>query len=186
MISEIKRAKLTQYFEVTDMNGDGKITKQDYLLTADKTIAVLKLDPGSPLAQILKANYSQGWEAIAVRDLDNDDAVTVDEWIEHYYLLSQDEKLLDQFVTRRSEAIFRLFDADQDQRITKEEWRVFFSAIGHPEKNYEMGFQKLDRNNNGHLTFEEVRTASHEFFGSDNPDAIGNWLFGDYTKHLRT
>mgnify|MGYP001305510215 CR=1 FL=1 len=186
MISEIKRAKFMQYFEVTDTNGDGKITKQDYLLTADKTIAVLKLDPASPLAQILKANYAQGWDALAVRDLDHDDAVTVDEWIEHYYLLSLDEKLLDPFVNGRAEAIFRLFDADQDQRITKEEWTVFFSAIGHPEKNYEMGFQKLDRNQNDHLTLDEVKKASHEFFGSDDPDAIGNWLFGDYTRHLRT
>jgi len=180
MISEIKRAKFMQYFEVTDTNGDGKITKQDYLLTADKTIAVLKLDPASPLAQILKANYAQGWDALAVRDLDHDDAVTVDEWIEHYYLLSLDEKLLDPFVNGRAEAIFRLFDADQDQRT------VFFSAIGHPEKNYEMGFQKLDRNQNDHLTLDEVKKASHEFFGSDDPDAIGNWLFGDYTRHLRT
>ena len=36
------------------------------------------------------------------------------------------------------------------------------------------------------LTLDEVKKASHEFFGSDDPDAIGNWLFGDYTRHLRT
>lgn len=184
MISDIKRAKFTRYFEATDTDGDGQVTKQDYLSSADKVIAVLKLDRASMPAQRLKASYAQTWDGL-VKNSDDKDAVTVDWWIEHYYQVGLDDKHLDAFVTGRADAILQLFDADQDQRISKEEWTLFFSTIGHPERHYEMAFQKLDRDHDGHLTKEEIKTASREFFASDDPEAPGNWLFGDYTRHLR-
>jgi Ca2+-binding EF-hand superfamily protein len=184
MISDIKRAKFTQYFDVTDMDSDGKVTKQDYLSSADKVIAVLKLDPASPPAQRLKASYAQTWDAL-VRGLDRDDAVQVGWWIEHFYRIGMDEKYLDPYVAGRADAILQLFDADRDQHISKAEWTIFFSTIGHPERHYELGFQKLDRNQDGLLAADDIKTAAREFFASDDPEALGNWLFGDYTPHLR-
>ena len=184
MISDIKRAKFGQYFEVTDMDDDGKITKKDFLSSADKVIEVLKLDPASMPAQMLNASYLQTWDTL-VGDSDDKDAVTVDWWIEHFYQIGLDKKNLDAYVTGRAYAILQLFDADHDQHISKDEWTLFFRTIGHPERHYEMGFQKLDRNGDGLLTKDEIKTAAREFFASDDPEASGNWLFGDYTAHLR-
>lgn len=184
MISAIQRAKFTQYFEVTDMDGDGKVTRQDFLSSGDKVIAVLKLDPASPPAQRLQASYAHTWEAL-VKDLEHKDAVAVDWWIEHYYQVGLDEQHLDAFVTLRADAIFQLFDADRDERISKDEWTLFFSTIGHSDKHYETGFQKLDRNQDDYLTRDEIKTGAREFFASDDPEAPGNWLFGDYTPHLQ-
>lgn len=183
MISDIKRAKFTQYFMVSDMDDDGKITKQDFLSSADNVIEVLKLDPTSLPAQMLTASYAQTWDAL-VKDLPHKDAVSVEEWIEHFNEIGLDEAQLDAYVTGRAYAILQLFDADQDRHISQKEWRLFFSTIGHPERHYEMGFQKLDRNRDGHLTKDEIKTAAREFFASDDAEAPGNWLFGDYTQHL--
>jgi hypothetical protein len=184
MISDVKRAKFAQYFEVMDTDGDGRITKQDYLSSADKVIAVLKLDPASPPAQVLKANYARNWDALVASGLARKDAVTPDEWIQHWYRLGLDPKRLEEIAVKHGEGIMQVFDADHDQRISKAEWALFFSTIGHPEKHYELGFQKLDRNHDGYLTLDEIRTGGREFFTSDDAEAPGNWLFGDYKSHL--
>jgi Ca2+-binding EF-hand superfamily protein len=184
MISDVKRAKFTQYFEATDMDGDGKVTKSDYLSSADKVIAVLKLDPASSPAQLLKANYAQTWDNL-VKGSDREEFVTADWWIEHFSRIGSDGAYLDAYVAGRANAILQLFDADRDQHISKEEWTVFFSTIGHPERHYETGFQKLDQNHDGLLASDDIKTAAREFFASDDPGAIGNWMFGDYTRHLR-
>jgi Ca2+-binding EF-hand superfamily protein len=184
MISDLKRAKFTQYFEVSDTDGDGRITKQDYLAAADKVIAVLKLDPTSPPAQTLKATYAQNWDALVAGDLARKDAVTMDQWIQHWYTLGQDPKRFEDIAVRRGDAVMHVFDTDHDQRISKSEWALFFSTIGHAEKHYDLGFQKLDRNHDGYLTLDDIRTAGREFYTSDDAAAPGNWFFGDYTKHL--
>lgn len=183
MISELKRAKFTHYFEVMDMDDDGQVTKQDFLSSADKVIEVLQLDRASIPAQMLTASYAQTWDAL-VSDLDAKDAMTVDGWIEHFYQLGMDEKQLEAYVTGRAYAILQLFDTDHDQHISKEEWSLFFRTIGHSERHYEMGFQKLDRDHDSQLTKDDIKTAAREFFRSDDPEAPGNWLFGDYTPHL--
>jgi len=85
MISDVKRAKFTHYFHVTDTSGDGLITKHDYLLAADRVVEVLKMDPESQPAQMLKAGYARYWDAIAIADTDGDDAVSLEEWIEHFW-----------------------------------------------------------------------------------------------------
>ena len=186
MISEIKRAKFRQNFEVTDTDGDGKITKRDNLATADNLITVLKLDPASPPAQLLKAQYARYWDALVASDLAQKDAVTVDEWIEHFNRISMDAKRLEEILLGRAELVMKLFDADHDQRISKAEWATFFSALGQHQKHAEMAFAKLDRDHDGHLTFDEIRTAYREFYASDDAEAPGNWFFGDYTKHLHS
>ena len=184
MISDLKRAKFTQYFEVTDMDDDGKITKQDFLSSAHKVIDVLQLDPASINAQMLVGSYAQTWDTL-VKDSDNKDAVKVDWWVEHFYQTGLDEEHLDAYVTGRAYAILQLFDTDHDGFISKAEWTLFFSTIGHTERHYEMGFQKLDRDDDGHLTREDIKTGAREFFASDDPESPGNWLFGDYTHYLR-
>ena len=162
MISDVKRAKFTQYFEVSDTDGDGRITKQDYLSSADKVIAVLKLDPAAPPAQKLKASYAQNWDALVAGDVAQKDAVTIDEWIQHWYRLGLDSKRLEEIAVGRGDVVMQLFDADHDQRISKAEWTTFFSTIGHPEKHYELGFQKLDRNRDGYLNTDDIRTAGRQ------------------------
>ena len=41
-------------------------------------------------------------------------------------------------------------------------------------------FQKLDLNENGTLSKEEILQLTREFFYSDDPDARGNWALGPF------
>jgi Ca2+-binding EF-hand superfamily protein len=87
-------------------------------------------------------------------------------------------------MVERGRVIMQLFDRDRDNRISLEDWQLFWRTIGTAEADFETAFQKLDRNGNGYLTFDEIIAAGQEFFTSDDPEARGNWLYGDYTKYL--
>lgn len=186
MISKVKLAKLTHYFNVTKMPGDEVVTKDNYLMRAESVIQVLGIPSDSEGAQALRAGYAQYWDALAVADTDNDNAVTLEEWIAHFEQLGQDPAQFEAIAVSRGETIMRLFDSDHDHRISKAEFHTFFNAAGFPESEYTLAFEKLDRNGDGHLTFDELRTAGREFYASDDPDARGNWLYGDYTKNLQS
>ncbi|MEM7348798.1 MAG: EF-hand domain-containing protein, partial [Chloroflexota bacterium] len=159
-------------------------TKKDYLLAAEKVIEVLKLDADSMPAQMLKAGYAHYWDAISVADTDGDNAVTLEEWIDHFHKLGNDPEQVEQVVISRGEAVLQIFDADRDGKISKKEWAVFFKAVGYPENEYELAFDKLDLDGSGYLTAEEIKAAGRQFFSSDDPEARGNWIYGDYTKYL--
>jgi Ca2+-binding EF-hand superfamily protein len=184
MVSDVKRAKLTHYFHTMDATGDGLIKEQDILAGADRVISVLEIDPASEPAQQLKAGYLRNWESIAEADGDGDQAVTMDEWIEYYDRLAMDQAQFDSTMVERGRVIMQLFDRDRDNRISLEDWQLFWRTIGTAEADFETAFQKLDRNGNGYLTFDEIIAAGQEFFTSDDPEARGNWLYGDYTKYL--
>jgi Ca2+-binding EF-hand superfamily protein len=78
----------------------------------------------------------------------------------------------------------RIFDRDHDGRINLDDWQLFFRTTGVAEEHFATAFDKLDRDGNGYLTIDEIAAAGREFYGSDDPDAPGNWLYGDYTRYL--
>lgn len=186
MISNVKRAKLTHYFNVSKRPDEEVVTKEDYLMAAERVIQVLAIPNDSEAAQTLRASYARYWDALADAHNDDDDAVTLEEWIAHFDHLAQDPVQWDAIAGSRGEAIMRLFDSDHDQRISKDEFHTFFNAAGFPESEYALAFEKLDRIGDGHLTLDELRMAGTEFFTSDDPDARGNWLYGDYIKNLQS
>jgi hypothetical protein len=42
-----------------------------------------------------------------------------------------------------------------------------------------VALRKLDTSGDGTLTVDELVAAARDFYLSDEPDAVGNWLFGD-------
>lgn len=184
MISNVKRAKFTHYFNVSKRSDEDVVTKEDYLTMAERVIKVVGIPEDSEQAQALRASYARAWDALADAHNDDDDAVTLEEWIAHFDRIGEDPVKWKAVMVGRGEAIVRLFDSDHDGRISKEEFHTFFNAGGFPENEYTLAFEKLDRIGDGHLTLDEIFTAGNEFFLSDDPDARGNWLYGDYTKNL--
>ena len=158
--------------------------EQDILAGADRVISVLEIDPESEPARQLKAGYLRNWNSIEAADTDGDHAVTLDEWVDYYAQLATDEGQFDATMVERGRVIMQLFDRDRDNRISRDDWHLFWRTIGTAEAEHQTAFEKLDRDGTGYLTFEEIIAAGKEFFTSDDPDARGNWLYGDYTRYL--
>jgi Ca2+-binding EF-hand superfamily protein len=73
--------------------------------------------------------------------------------------------------------VFRLLDADGDDKVSPAEWRSFQESPGN-EGAAESSFQHMDTERNGYLTVEELVGAAHEYLTTPAPDARGGWLFG--------
>jgi hypothetical protein len=75
-----------------------------------------------------------------------------------------------------------MFDQNDDKYITKAEYKDMFRVYGIDMKYLDMGFNKLDFNGDGQISKTELVQGFSDFFLSSDPDAPGNWIFGDWSK----
>ncbi len=75
-------------------------------------------------------------------------------------------------------AVAELCDGDRDGQIGPGEFRTLLAAFGTAYDDVDQAFDRLDRTGRGVLTVEELVLAAGEFYVSDDPAAVGNWLYG--------
>lgn len=76
-------------------------------------------------------------------------------------------------------AVVRALDLDGDGQVDRQEFKVFQDAFGRSETHCATAFGKLDRDGDGQLTVGELPAATREYYTSADPDAVGNFLFGE-------
>ncbi|WP_206780526.1 EF-hand domain-containing protein [Streptomyces sp. CB00455] len=75
------------------------------------------------------------------------------------------------------EAVVDLADADGDGVLSRSE----FIRLGAPavsEEQSHRSFDQVDTDGDGSLTAQELVAAARDFYVSDDPEAVGNHLFG--------
>ena len=78
------------------------------------------------------------------------------------------------------QGLFDAIDTNNDGRISLEEFKVFFNALGPgvSEKDVERSFKAIDANKNGDISCEELLAAAWEFFHALEPTEISETFFG--------
>jgi len=74
---------------------------------------------------------------------------------------------------------FDICDRDDNGFLEQSEFAKFHQAFGCKSANSQLAFQKLDSNGDGQLTVDELVIAWQEYYTSNDPNARGNWLYGD-------
>lgn len=182
-MTELQKAKQIHYFNVLDYNGDGVLEKQDFLDIADRFARLRNYEEGSSQHTAIRQEILRIWtNARALSDKEGDAQVTLDDWLTHEEKVLDSEILVRSYVRGIARAIFDILDADNDTRISKEEYVQFIRAFRGEAEEGEVAFQKLDKDGNGFLTREEFLDAVTQFHLSDDPEAPGNWLYGPFQK----
>ena len=83
-------------------------------------------------------------------------------------------------ITYLFEAIFDTIDLDGDGEITHEEYKLFFKAWGIEPALAEAAFSRMDFNEDGRLSRSTFLQYGSNFYINDEPDIVGNYLFGPY------
>ncbi|BAY49440.1 calcium-binding EF-hand-containing protein [Scytonema sp. HK-05] len=78
-----------------------------------------------------------------------------------------------------AQALFSICDRDNDGSLEQSEFAKFHEAFGCTPANSQLAFKHLDADGDGTLTVEELLNAWHEYYTSNDPQARGNWLYGD-------
>jgi Ca2+-binding EF-hand superfamily protein len=180
MLTDLRKRKLTRFFNVWDANGDGVITTEDPAQVAQNLAELRGLKPGSPDYEAFYTGfmlYQNGF--LQAVDVDETGHVTLEEWLAFHEKMLQDEEQFEATVLMVIEVMFELMDQDADGKITLEEYGSWMQGMRIAGQDItEEVFQKLDLNEDGTLSKKELLHLTREFFYSDDPEARGNWALG--------
>lgn len=164
-----------------DMNGNGVLESADALALAARIVTYLGEPMGSSKTQKLFQAFEQFWNYVQAKmDVNNDGKVTPEEWRKGLRkAFAEDPQAYNAGFRPLAEATFTICDRDGDGFLEQGEFAKFHQAFGCKAANSQLAFQKLDKDGNGQLTVDELLIAWQEYYTSNDPDARGNWLYGD-------
>lgn len=179
MFTDFQKRKLTRYFEFYDADKNGYIEQADYEVFARRVARVRGWAEGTPGYEIVLGRFVSEWEVLrSFADMSRDGRVSLHEWFDyHYYIYTIDQKF------RADEhdiinTIFETLDHNGDGKITENEFKIFYHIYGLDSALASEIFQRIDENSDGILTRNEIARLYRQFAHSDDPNALGNWLFG--------
>lgn len=183
MVGSLQRQKASYYFSLIDEDDNGYVEGNDFQLRADRLAEARDVtDPDEQTK--LRRRVMQWWEHLsALVDVDDDHRVTPKEWQAYWVALQNGveqggeakEEVLEG-LERAAQATFRAMNTDDSNEISEQEYADWLAAWGVDDS--EEPFRRLDRNNTGGLTQEDLTEAVKEFYLSNDPEAPGNVLYG--------
>lgn len=179
-LSELQKRKLTRFFKVYDQDHDGVIERNDYVMLAENVARAKGYPLQSPLASRLKEALLQVWSNLEIlADKNHDGVVTLEEFLNYRDKLHVDEVKYNDLVTVGL-TMFDIMDENHDGRIDQHEFELFYTFFDLEKSLADEMFKKLDTESVGYLSRAQVQDYSRQFNLGDDPEDIGNWLFGPY------
>lgn len=179
-LTDLQLRKLKRFFKIFDQDKDGVIDRSDYILLAENISKSKGFPLDSPLSSRVRECLLQVWSNLqAIADKDQDGTVTLEEFLEYRDALHQDDAKYDDLVSAGL-TLFDVMDDNHDGKLELHEFQEFYSFFQLEKSLAEDMFKKLDIENTGYLTRQQIQVYSDQFNKGTDPDAIGNWLFGPY------
>lgn len=190
----LQREKLRYLFQITDCNRDGRIEWQDFQRYLDKGAVFRSLPPHSVLYQQVLGDLQLQWRSLQSHSRIEGglvpgcecNSIFLEGWLAFWGQLmkaiaqetAEGRRDTLRVISERAQVHFQLFDRDQDGLYSVQEYAAWTVAIG-VEMDAFSNFRRLDVNRNGYLTVDEITNYLREFYFSNDPDAIGNYLYGN-------
>ncbi len=180
MLTEFQRRKIHHVFTIYDIDGNGRITKDDYEHYLARLANALGWQADTPHYKEFFREMMGQWEQLRMADFDGDEAVTDDEYRAFM------DAVLTQSVTAGNYSAFdgvtdlwfATFDSNQDGKLTAEDYQRMLLADGFSDVDGTAYFQRFDADGDGYLSKEDVNALHQQFWWSDDPDALGNFILG--------
>jgi Ca2+-binding EF-hand superfamily protein len=180
MLSEFQTTKLTYLFVLLDVEKNGVIRDEDFLVLNEKLQEVRDHEDSKKETK----NLSLPFIRALLRDLNKSvfDEINHREFLDFFngLLSSDDDEMLDEYSQLLLGFIFGYFDENKDGFISKEEYEQLFHVFGMVDDESVEAFGILDRNNDERLSRYELANAIETFLTSDDPENPDNFIFGRF------
>ena len=167
-LSDLQKRKLMKLFGMYDANNTGVLKLSDFQCVVDRLATIKGWSPDSANYLQLTDKLMHRWIHIRSEVKDKlghkpTESITLDEWLLYYDQVLSDD-------TYR----------DTSGSLELQEWRSLFQVYGIPVIYAEEAFAKIDQNQDGFLSKEELLPLIESFYYDQNPDAPGNFIFGPF------
>ena len=184
MLGDLQELKASHYFALIDEDDNGLVDARDFEIRAERLAEARNVTDFDAQAE-LRDRVMAWWEHLcAVADLDDDDRVTREEWETYWESLQASVRQAEgetgrtiQSLERAARGTFQAMNMTDTAHVTEEEYAAWLEAWGVPESK--AAFDRLDRDDTGVLTEQDLVMAVKEFYLSNDPQAPGNVLYGE-------
>ena len=152
-------------FAFHDVDGDGYITKKDYVIWTEKMEKLFPNKSNEKLKKVLEEKQSRVWgDLLDGKGKGPDYKVTESMYIEKLFNAVNKEGAENK-MRKEWRDVFEIMDTDQNGVISKQEHRLFFEAREHVDANGAIvAFSAMDKDMDGSITCEEYVNTGVEFF----------------------
>jgi Ca2+-binding EF-hand superfamily protein len=176
MLSEFRDRKLRLSFKFLDVNGDGRLSQQDFEQCAVNFGKLYGVGPGVPEYDEVHAHYMNYWDQVKVMDTDDDGEITLDEYVASMESwLSHREAFMSE-MAKTIAAWYEIVDRDKDGILSEDELVLNYRISGLEEGAARKAFRMLDSEGRGGITRDEMVAFTEEMYYAEDPEARGNWI----------
>ena len=181
-LSTLQKRKLMKLFGMYDANNTGTLYLSDFEHIANRLAKMKGWRQGGSDYHRLMDKLMHRWihlrsEVKATLGHRPAEFVTLDEWLHYYEQVLKDDEYRAP-INEIEDLIFEAVDADASGSLELQEWQSLFQIYGIPVIYAEEAFAKIDQNQDGCLSREELLPLIEEFYYSDDPRSPGNYIFG--------
>ncbi|MEM6643432.1 MAG: EF-hand domain-containing protein [Bacteroidota bacterium] len=189
MATAFQKKKLTYFFDIMDVDGNGTIQLDDFSDMAEKVRQMMHFEEGSKEHKRIVEKATRFFHAL-IKDIEpsNQQEITKEEWLSFFDLEKMPKEMLVEYKEIVFNFMFDFFDQNRDGYISRKEYEDFYKIFGINTQFLDEAFPKLDSSNAYKLHRYDVMDAVEDFFISDDEEDSGNWIFGNWESlpHQRT
>lgn len=169
--------KYERLFSLLDVNGDGVIAEDDFVLMADRVRASFGEERTAAKGERYADEMLNYWHALrATADTDGDGRIDKSEFRQAVRHVSEN---FDTLIGPLYEAGFHFADRDGDGLVSRDEFAAVVAAIGVPEGDAGATFERLAGGADGTLTLAQLMTAATQYYCDEDPaNSASHQLFG--------
>ncbi|MFX0578893.1 EF-hand domain-containing protein [Nocardia nepalensis] len=180
-ISDFLRRKLERRFQTFDFDGNGLIERADFEAAAVAVVDAFGHPADSPARSGFVELSLLRWEfLVSVADRDGDGTIDLAEY-QHAFAagLLVTEESFEQGYRPFLEALMAVADVDGDGALSEAEHVRWTAALMHlPETDAREIHRRLDADQDGLITTDELLAAINDYYFDENPQGVGSWLLG--------
>lgn len=180
-MTEFHQSKLEYFFDILDENANNVLQPNDFIAVANKLSDKLNYGEKSRVRHKLTLQASKLFVQI-LTDLEKEDEnLSRKEWLSFFQFYGfENPTYIKAYIERIVNYIFSLFDRNFDKYINREEFTEMFRTYDLDREFETIAFDRLDQNKDDFISKEELVAGFCDFFLSSNPEAPGNWIFGNW------
>ncbi|TMW54175.1 hypothetical protein DOY81_000759 [Sarcophaga bullata] len=177
--SEFWRRKMRTLHRILDVNRDGVISFDDFILLHKRFSDLGHLSPelSEEFLNVMKQTWQEQFGEITPYNL-----VTAEQFLVDIHHRLNDEKMF-KSVGRFLPYLFKAVDYDHTGHLDLDQYKLFFRCLGLSDEDAVISFAVIDVNGDGQVSLKEFVHLGRQFFVTEDETKISKMFWGPLIDH---